>query len=75
MRAPSGADLLIRVGGSASPDDDITWSDTVSYNPLQDDFVSTFASGRYLSFEFSSNGGNGYELQGFDVELAQRGRF
>ncbi|MCP3999396.1 MAG: hypothetical protein GY727_00580 [Gammaproteobacteria bacterium] len=75
--------IKIRAGGSHTPDRAIEWSDWVDYKPStltpteENDFVSLFATGRYLSFQFQVAGDTSYifALLGFDVELAPRGRF
>jgi hypothetical protein len=75
ITAPEGTNISVRVGGQMTPDNPVTWSDYIPYLPEADDFVSVFATGRGLSFEFSSIGGQAFQLEGFDVELTARGRF
>jgi hypothetical protein len=69
--------LEVRAGGSATPDLPVEWADWVDYVPATTDFVSTFATGRFLSFQFRVTGDTShlFSLLGFDVELAPRGRF
>lgn len=71
----AGDVVSIRVGSKFQPDDPISWSDFVQFTIGSDQKIDTFATGRYLSFEFISSDGSPWRLTGFDVNLEQGGRY
>ncbi len=73
--ALAGTEIKIRVGSQMSSVEPILWSNEVSYIVGTDSQVDTFAQGKFLSFEFRSEGGNHWSLTGFDVEAELRGYF
>ena len=75
ITAVGGTQVNMRVGGAFSPSSPINWSPTVPFlagAEIKKDFL---VSGRYLSFQFTSDGFETWGLDGFDVEYAERGFF
>lgn len=64
--------LLVRLGGSMTPNGPVTWSAEV---PLDspDQIVNAFAQGRYIHFEARTNGSAVWKITGVDIEAELRG--
>ena len=75
VTASSDVLLRVRVAGARTANDAPIWSPAVDFRPDEDEYVDTFSNGRFLSFEFSSEGGQPFQLDGFDVELQLGGKF
>ena len=75
VTAPADVLIHVRVGSARTANDSVQWSPAVDFNPNADQYVDLFSNGRFMSFEFSSNGGQSFQLDGFDVELDMAGRF
>lgn len=73
--ADAGTIMFARAGSQMTINDPILWSNEVTYTVGTDIHVDTFAQGKYLSFEFRSDGANPWSLTGFDVEAELRGYF
>ena len=75
ITASSNVLIHVRVGAAQTANQEVQWSPARDFRPNQDQFVSEFANGRFLSFEFTSDGGQPFQLDGFDVELQEGGKF
>lgn len=75
IKADAGTQVKIRAGSQMVITDAISWSNEVTYTVGTDQQVDTFAQGKYLSFEFRSDGVNPWSMTGFDVEAELRGYF
>jgi hypothetical protein len=70
-----GDSINVRVGTQMFPDDEIEWLPYQAYVIGQDRKLDVLAQGRYLSFQFTSTGGDVWNLPGFDVNLIPSGKF
>ncbi len=75
FQAEAGTEVKIRAGAQMSSAASIAWSNEVTYTVGTDRQVDTFAQGKFLSFEFRSDGVNPWLLTGFDVEAELRGYY
>ena len=71
--ALTGTEVKIRAGSQMVSSDPIAWSNEVTFTVGTDGWVDTFAQGKYLSFEFRSDGTEPWSMTGFDVEAEVRG--
>lgn len=62
------ADLSFRMGATDSPNETIPYGPTYSFDPQVEDYIDAIISGRYISFQWTSSGGE-LGFIGFDVEL------
>jgi len=75
IQANNGTQIKIRAGSQMVDSDPILWSNERTFTVGMDKHVDTFAQGKYLSFEFRSDGTNPWALTGFDVEAELRGYY
>ena len=73
IQAVDGTVVKVRVGSQMVNNDSITWSAEVTFTVGTDMHVDTFAQGKFLSFEFRSDGEGKWTMTGFDVEAELRG--
>ena len=73
IQAVAGTEVKIRVGSQMVNNAAISWSAEVTFTVGTDSHVDTFAQGKYLSFEFRSDGEATWAMTGFDVEAELRG--
>ncbi len=73
IEANTGTEVKCRAGSQMVNSDAISWSNEVTFTVGTDKHVDTFAQGKYLSFEFRSDGQNAWTLTGFDIEAELRG--
>ncbi len=73
IEAVDGTEVKIRAGSQMVNSDAISWSNEVTFTVGTDAHVDTFAQGKYLSFEFRSDGLEVWTMTGFDVEAELRG--
>lgn len=66
--------LLVRIGGSMTPNGAVTWSNEIAITD-PDQIVNAFALGRYLHFEARSNADAVWKLTGVDIEVELRGYY
>jgi len=69
----AGDIIDIRIGGQMDIDDPIEWSNTVEFVIGTDRKVDVFATGRFLSFTFQSQGGAQWFHNGFQPEFGTVG--
>lgn len=70
-----GTTLTVRVGSQMTPTGAVQWSASQPFVIGTDQFVNTFAVGRYISVEFSSSSGARWSLPSFEVLYNERGRY
>ncbi len=75
ISADAGANVQVRVGGQSNEGSAVTWSAPVNFSPDFDEYVDTFAEGRFLNYEFIMTEGARVQLEGWDVELDISGRY
>lgn len=75
IAADDGTVIFARAGSQMAINDPISWANEVTFTVGTDSQIDTFAQGKYLSFEFRSEGVNPWALHGFDVEAELRGYF
>lgn len=75
IQADAGTQIKVRVGSQMVCSDPIQWSNEVTFTVGTDEQVDTFAQGKYLSFEFRSDGVNPWSMTGFDAEAELRGYY
>ena len=75
VTANTGTEIDIRMGSSDFPGGAIAWSAPVTFIKGSVERIDTFAQGRYISFEASSDGQLPWQMIGFDLELEIRGYF
>lgn len=73
IQADTGTVVKCRAGSQMVCSDPIAWSNEVDFTVGTDGWVDTFAQGKFLSFEFRSDGVNPWGMTGFDVEAELRG--
>ena len=69
----AGDVIRIRVGSQLDVDDAISWGSFTDFTIGTDLKVDTFATGRYLSFQFESLLGGQWKLTSFEVEFGTTG--
>jgi len=75
-RIKGGNNINVRVGVQDLPQEQIKWSASKVYNSAGTPVIPFVGpAGRYLSFEFSSSGGQPWEITGFDVQIEWLGRY
>jgi len=75
MSAAAGTLVQIRVGAHDQPNSQVQWADPVPFVIGVDEKADSFASGRYLAFEISSNSEQPWALTGIDVEYSAQGEW
>jgi len=75
VTAPIGVTIEVRVGGAPTTDAQIQWSEWLPFVTNSQDKIDVFVSGRLLSFDFRSESGPAWVLNGFDVNVIPQGRF
>ena len=75
IQAAPGTQIFIRMGANDAPNDPVQWSDPVTFTVGVDTHADSFANGRFIGVEFSSNGIDGWRMSGFDVEFTLAGSF
>lgn len=71
----AGTTFQVTAGGSEFPDGPITWSATVSFNPLAELFVPVDRECRYEAVRFQGESGDFWRLTEYDLEIANIGKF
>lgn len=69
----TGDIIECRVGGQMDIDDPISWSAVVQFEIGVDRKIDVFATGRFLSFTFQSQGGSAWKHSGFQPEFGTVG--
>lgn len=72
--AQDPGDLLVRIGGSMTPNGIVTWSAEVPLNDGEQ-IVNAFAMGRYISVEVRSNSDRVWKLTAIELEAELRGYY
>ena len=73
IQALDGTEIKIRAGSQMVNNEAIAWSNEVTFTVGTDKHVDTFAQGKFLSFEFRSDGEKKWTMTGFDIEAELRG--
>lgn len=73
IEAANGTVVTIRAGGHDQPNGPVTWAVPVKFVVGQQQKCDTFAQGRYMAIEVSSNGEQPWRMTGFDVEYSTTG--
>ena len=73
VSAPVGTVITVRAGAHDEPNGEVTWSSPVSFTVGAQEKVDTFAQGRYLAIDISSESVQPWTLTGFDVEFSTVG--
>jgi hypothetical protein len=71
----SGGPINVRVGTQDTVDGPITWSAAQSFDPADEMWKDIIATGRALSFEFSSSENVDWRLEGYKFEQQLLGNF
>jgi hypothetical protein len=75
ITAPTGAQIVFRVGAQMNEDDPITWADPVTYTVGTTDKVDTLVKGRYISFRISSDTDISWSLESMNIEADVKGTY
>jgi len=73
VNAPAGTELLVRIGTQMDVSEAISWSAQRTYTVGTDDRADIIATGRFISVEVSSLGGQVWQLSGVDLKLREGG--
>ncbi len=73
VNANTGTEIVFRLGSSSQPGGAIAWSAPVTFTKGGQERIDTFAQGKYIAFEASSDGLLPWQLIGFDLEVEIRG--
>ena len=71
----TGTVVTIRAGAHDEPNGQVSWAAPVNFTIGVDEKIDTFAEGRYMAFEISSESLQPWTLTGFDVEFSKSGAF
>ncbi len=71
--AAAGTIINFRIGSQFDSSDSISWETTQTFTVGTDTDIKTLVNGKLISFEFSTNTNNTWQLVGFDVEADLKG--
>lgn len=71
--ADPGTIIYIRVGSQMTPNGATTWTAEEAFTAGTSEHVNIVIGGKFLSFEFRSDGIKGWTIPGFEVELDRKG--
>lgn len=73
--ANNGVELSVRIGTQMVSEGDITWQSPKTFIVGTTQYLNFDCQGKFISIEFSSQGGLPWKLTGFDVEAEVRGYY
>lgn len=75
MAGSAGTVVTLRAGGHDQPNGPISWAAPVSFTIGVDEKIDTFATGRYLAFEITSESEQPWAITGIDCEYSLQGEW
>jgi hypothetical protein len=75
VQATTGTEIGVRVGVQNTPDEPVRWSAERMFMAGIDNSVDIFASGKYISVQFTTTAQPEWSLSGFDLSYTVRGNW